>query len=175
MKTKIIVLLSMLFISQGAFAHCEKKNYYVGAGVAFNSIDQFDDSTGMQFMGGYCLDLNFMSKKSKTAVEVGYMKSGDFENTVTRTTGGNGNNQQTRTSTNRRSYDGLWATGVTEYRIDPKFHFIARLGMDIGDDNGLLYGLGAAFNVTKWSQVRAEIVERDTVGSLQLNWVSDFE
>jgi hypothetical protein len=180
MKSKLFILLAASLMSQGAFAYCEKTRYYVGAGVASNSVDNFSDSTGMQFLGGYCLDSKILGKKSKTAIEVGYMKTGDFENDVTTISGGgngngNGNQGAQSTTTGRQSYDGMWASAVAEYKLDPKFNFVARLGMDIGDDNGLMYGLGAAFHVTKLSQIRAEVVERDTVGSLQLNWISDFD
>ncbi len=66
---------------------------------------------------------------------------------------------------------GLWATGVGRLQLNPQFELLARAGFDFGDDDGLMVGVGAGFNVNKQTQLRFELVERDDISSLQLNFV----
>jgi hypothetical protein len=172
MKNLIAAICLVLIGSGSAYAHCHKTNYYAGGGLGFNSQDN-SDSTGYQFVGGYCLDFNFSSPKSKTAFEVGYMASGDLDSVSTQGGNGNGNNN-TRTATSSKSYQGLWVSGLAEYKLDPKLHLIGRLGYDLGDDDGMIFGTGVGYTVSKSAQVRAEYVARSEVDSFQLNWITAF-
>lgn len=67
--------------------------------------------------------------------------------------------------------NGLWATGVGRLELNPQFDLIGRVGLDFGDDDGLMVGLGGGYNVNKQTQLRLELVERDNVSSLQFNFV----
>jgi len=46
-----------------------------------------------------------------------------------------------------------------------------RLGLGIGDDDGLMYGVGPGHDLTEKVAIRGEYVLRDEVDSLQLNFV----
>ena len=78
-------------------------------------------------------------------------------------------------SNGSKSPSGLWITGVGEYRASPFLHLLGRIGIDLGDDNGLIYGFGIAVNLDKFLHVRGEIVERDNISSIQLNVISEFQ
>jgi len=146
--------------------------YYAGAGMAFNSYRNYDDATGFQVLGGYCLDYNFHNPKMKTSAEVGYLTSGDFERSFNRF--GNNPNRPPQTISESTSFNGVWVNGLAEYKMDGKIHLMARLGADLGDDNGLMAGAGFGFNLTKFAQFRGEYVVRDNVDSVQINLITEF-
>lgn len=167
-----IVFGMLIAVSQAASAHCMVQKYYVGGGVAFTSLPAFDDATGFQVLGGYCLDFNFKSPRSKTSVEVGYMDSGQFSREVVRFPGNP--NRPRIVETDTRSFEGVWAAGVGEYHVDRKLHLLGRLGFDAGDDDGLLFGIGMGLNFSRYAQIRGEYVQRDETESIQMNWISEF-
>jgi len=173
MKFRIIAaLLASTLISSVAHAHCMKGKYYLGGGLGINSRADYSETNGYQFLGGICTDFNFKSHKAKTSVELGYMSSGEFsreDNIPARN-----RNQPASMVTNRVSYSGMWVSGVAEYKFRPELHLLARLGYDIGDDNGVFVGAGVGFNVTRWAQIRAEMVSKSEVDSVQINWISEF-
>jgi len=53
-------------------------------------------------------------------------------------------------------------------------NFLARVGYDIGDDNGFMLGGGIGYNLNRAAQVRAEYVARNETDSVQLNYISQF-
>lgn len=170
-KLSVLLILGLWFIVGTASAHCMKNKYYVGAGLGMNSSQEFGDASGYQLFAGYCLDFNFKSPRSKTSVEVGYMDSGDFEEQRDRF----GNNpNRSGTVTVRETYSGLWFAGLAEYKFDSQMHVMARAGLDVGDQTGLMFGGGAGYNVTKYAQIRAEYILHDEVDSFQVNWISEF-
>lgn len=164
-KTSVLALFLTVLFPGLTFAHCVNHKYYAGAGMMINSYNHYDDATGFQLLGGYCLDFNFNSPKAKTSIEVGYMDSGDFERTFNR-----GNTQITE----NRSFNGIWLSPLAEYKFDFKVHLLGRVGLDLGDDDGLLIGGGLGFNITKFAQLRAEYIVRDNVDSVQLNLITEF-
>lgn len=170
--TVLATVIGAMFVSQTSFAHCMHEKYYVGGGVAINSAGNYSETNGYQFLGGYCLDFNFKSPKSKTSVELGYMSSGNFEREYQ--VAPNNPNRPVRSVTEQDSYQGLWFSGLAEYKFDPKIHVMGRVGLDMGDDNGIFIGAGIGFNLTRWAQIRAEYIEKSAVTSMQLNWISEF-
>ncbi|GMR17941.1 MAG: hypothetical protein BMS9Abin33_0337 [Gammaproteobacteria bacterium] len=130
---------------------------YFGGGVGFNKLSGWDDSFGIQFLGGYELG-NFGAKGFDFSVEAGYMDTGDFERNFA---GG----------TVSESANGLWGTFVAAYHASPLVDILARAGLDVGDDDGPMFGVGVGFNVNKQLQLRGEFVARDNVDSLQFNVV----
>lgn len=149
-----------LGVTGSAFAQ-QGEGIYVGAGVSSNSLNGFDDATGFQFFAGYDLTQAGVSTPPfKLAVEAGYMKSGTFESEVTMF------GVTTRVETEA---DGLWATGVARYPVNPRTELLARLGLDLGDDDGLMFGVGVGYDLTNRTQLRGEFVARDNVDSLQIN------
>jgi hypothetical protein len=64
---------------------------------------------------------------------------------------------------------GIWGTYVIDGKFSGQFGWLARLGLDIGDDNGLMLGAGVGFDLSDKLILRGEYVVRDQVDSLQIN------
>lgn len=126
---------------------------FFGAGVSNNDVPGSDNGTGYQFFGGY--EFGQVAQNVALDLEIGYMDTGDMD------IPGPGDDRA----------KGLWATGVGRLQLNPQFELLARAGLDFGDDDGLMVGVGAGLNVNKQTQLRLEIVERDEVSSLQFNFV----
>ena len=172
LKAKQTIVLGVLAFSTGAAnAHCMQNKYYVGAGMGMNSTQDYSETAGYQVFAGYCLDYNFKSLRSKTSVEVGYMNSGDFQKDQDEFVN---NPNRSRIVEVNKSYSNLWLAGLAEYKFDNKMHVMGRVGLDAGDQTGILFGGGAGYNITKYAQIRAEYVIHDEVDSFQLNWISEF-
>lgn len=137
----------------------QQEYLYIGGGLGINSLSGFDDAIGWQIFGGY--ELPYMIGDVKTAVEVGYMNTGEFE-------------MATPFFPIKTEAKGLWATGVVSYPVDQQFDLIGRLGLDLGDDDGLMLGAGAGFNINDEMQIRAEYVIREDIDSLQASFVYRF-
>ena len=76
---------------------------------------------------------------------------------------------QLRSVTASARAKGLWATPVARIELSPQFDLIGRAGLDFGDDDGLMVGVGLGYNINRQSQFRVEYDERDNVDSLQFN------
>jgi len=139
----------------------DPQKLFVGIGVSRNDIPRSDDGTGAQVFAGY--PFGEVAKNIKLDVEAGYMDTGtmDLPASAPPPFGG---------SRGVRA-KGLWATGVAHVAVNPQVDFLARAGFDLGDDDGLMVGLGIGLNLSKRSQLRFEYVERDNVDSLQVNVV----
>ena len=134
---------------------------FFGAGISQNDASgASDEGTGYQIFGGY--EFGQVAQNVALDLEVGYMDSGDIKGCA-RVLGVRVCDEDNAT--------GLWATGVGRLQLNPQFELLARAGLDFGDDDGLMVGIGAGFNVNKQTQLRFELVERDDISSLQLNFV----
>jgi len=142
----------------------DQSKMYVGGGVSSNELDvsHYDRAIGFQGFAGYDLsDLVPLGEQGTFAVEAGYMTSGDFEfdaNWI----GWDIN------------LDGLWATAVIGYRFNDAIQAIGRLGVDVGDDDGLMFGGGGAYQFHERVSIRGEYVVRQNYSSLQANVVYSF-
>ena len=133
----------------------DKNKFSIGAGGARNTVDTFfGDITesGVQFFAAYDLSRVNLMEGVKTSIEVGYLDYG-FP---------------------RPAEGGLWATGVINGAIQNNFGWLARLGLDFGDDSGLMFGAGLSFGITKRLDLRGEYVIRDEIDSLQLNLIYEL-
>ena len=130
----------------------DNRRLFFGGGLAQNSVSNFDNATGFQIFGGY----NFpeLARKFSVDAEAGYMDTGKFKRGAVET-----------------KAKGLWGSGVARYMVAPQVELLGRLGYDFGDDNGLMYGIGAGYIVNKNLKLRLEYVIRDTVDSRQFNVV----
>lgn len=156
--------------SNTAVAHCLSEKLYAGAGLGFNSVDNYpNDARGFQIFGGYCLDMHKQYPRVISSIELGYMDTGDFKRNVLVRQGRN-----TIQTTQSTSYEGLWLNWVGEYKLDQRVHLMGRIGVDTGDDDGLMTGLGVGLNFSKWAQFRIEYVARDHITSTQINWLTGF-
>ena len=160
---KSIILAALLAASSSAMA-VESENLYAGGGLGFNSIDVSgaDSAMGFQFFGGYTFDLE-AAPTLNFAAEAGYMTSGDFDvEFVNPFTGA-------KTTVSGGSADGIWMSGVASYPMNDQLSLIGRIGLDFGDDDGVLFGFGAGYSLGKSLGVRGEYVLRDSIDSLQIN------
>ncbi len=136
----------------------DTRQLYVGAGLGFNSVSNSDTALGFQFLGGY--HLGRIANNLQADIEVGYMDTGNMDVSV---------NTPFGTVTNTVRDNGLWATGVLRYALNPQIDLIGRAGFDFGDDDGFMAGVGLGYNLSKQSQLRGEYVARDNVDSIQVN------
>lgn len=128
----------------------DKNQFSIGAGLALNSVGRgVDDELGIQFFGAYKLSAVKLMDGVDSSIEVGYMDYG-FDG---------------------RDADGLWGTYVVNGAMTGQLNWLARLGYDIGDDNGVMFGAGMGVNLDKRVGLRVEYVIRDEIDSLQLNFL----
>lgn len=146
----------------------EPGDFYVGGGFSNNDISGWDDATGYQIFVGYKLDkwLNFGLQDLSFSAELGYMDSGDFERRVCFPPFG--------CFKDEISADGIWTSAVATYSLSPQFQLIGRLGVDFGDDDGALVGVGVGYRFADAFELRGEYVIRDDIDSMQLNLVYRF-
>lgn len=142
-------LLLALTFSQAMAQGFDPSRLYVGGGLGYNDIPGSDNEVGWQVFGGY--EFGAIAQDVYLDAEVGYMNAGD---------GRSG-----------EDIDGLWATAVRRLRVGPQLDLIGRLGFDFGDDDGLMVGIGAGMPLGPRSALRLEYVDRDNIGSLQLNFI----
>jgi hypothetical protein len=140
--------LSTVAVAQGL----DTSKLFFGAGLSSNDVSGSDSATGYQIFGGY--GFGEVTPKVFIDAEVGYMDTGNM----------------TRRGGNVKA-NGLWANGVGRLMLAPSIELIGRLGMDFGDDDGLMAGIGVGFLLTRSLKLRLEFVQRDNVDSVQLNFV----
>lgn len=137
-------------------------NFYAGGGLSINSVSGFDDAIGPNLFAGYNMGEIFGVENLDLMIEAGYMDSGEFET----------NNFFGQTVTSEAS--GVWTTGVVRYNLNDMWSFFGRLGLDLGDDDGVMIGGGAEFHLNETFSLRGELVERDNISSIQGNFVWNF-
>lgn len=155
MKHYKTLFAGLLVMAQNSavFAHqFDSNNLYGGAGLAFNSIGA-GNATGFQLFAGYDLNVT-INDDIHTAVEIGYMDSGDFSAFG----GGNTNGAQ-----------GVWTAVVADTPINQKLDARMRIGLDFGDDDGVLVGAGFGYHFTQQTEMRIDYVVRDSINGLQFN------
>ena len=123
----------------------DKNLFSIGAGFSNNSV-RSDDEIGFQFFAAYDLNQLNVMEGAGSAVEFGFIDYG-FS----------------------RDSSGIWGTYVVDGIISEKLGWLARLGLDIGDDSGLMIGAGVSYASSEKMELRGEYVIRDDVDSLQFN------
>jgi len=125
----------------------DKSMFSIGTGISRNSISGFDE-TGFQFFVAYDLNQINVMEGVKSSVEFGFM---DYGFSIDST--------------------GIWGNYVVDGVINEKLGWLARLGLDIGDDSGLMIGAGVSYATDDKIELRGEYVVRDEVDSLQFNFL----
>jgi opacity protein-like surface antigen len=152
-RALFIAAIGMAFTSVASAQVVDTGKLFFGAGVSSNEMSGTDSALGWQIFGGY--QFGELAKNLRFDAEVGYMDSGDME----------------RSGQPDQNANGLWAAGVGRFLLTPNIELLGRLGMDFGDDDGLLAGIGAGLALTKTIKLRFEFVKRDHVDSWQFNLV----
>lgn len=153
-KSLNILTATLLFCCYGATVNAQEGKplldrslISIGAGISNNSISgPINDEIGYQFFAAYDLNQINLIDGVKSSVEFGIMDYGF-----------------------RRDSTGIWATYVADGIISGQFGWLARAGLDIGDDSGLMFGAGASYAADKTLELRGEYVIRDDINSLQFN------
>lgn len=162
------MLLGALLISSSvAFAAPANNNQqashglYVGVGLSHNRVDfepfkgDVETAGGMQVFAGLKTG---QRNGFDLAVEAGYMDTADFSHTNT-------------------DFSGIWFSGVgkrTISEVDNRLALLGRVGVDLGDDDGIFMGVGAEFKLAPAVFVRGEYVAKDISQSYQLNAGFEF-
>lgn len=156
-KNLIITMVAIFSIGSAsvtlaAEALLDRGKFSIGGGVSSNSLNGISgNELGFQFFGAYNLNQINLMDGVLSSVEAGYMDYGF----------------------NTES-GGVWGSYVIDGNISGKFRWLARLGYDFGDDNGLLLGGGVGFVMNKKMGLRLEYVVRDNLDSLQFNFIYDL-
>ncbi|MDF1762933.1 MAG: hypothetical protein P1U57_05950 [Oleibacter sp.] len=169
MKFSLPVLLALgvsstaLTVSQ-ASAEPITDRLYLGAGISHNVIDspfggRSYDAFGTTFFGGLTFDNNYQGLM--TAMEFSYSDTEDFFDN------------------NRGDADinGFAASLVAEKslpEIDARLAALGRIGVDFGDDDGILLGAGASFKASEALGFRAEYINKDASNVYQLSALIHF-
>ena len=139
---------------------------YLGGGLSYNNLDfgsvvsgaSNKTATGFQLFAG--LPLSNAISGIKTYAELGLFQTKKFN-----------------FSSGGDDVKGISGSVVLEKdlsEIDPRFYALARLGLEVGDDDGIFMGIGAGFRVTPKVELRAEFVNKDLITSYQANALIRF-
>jgi len=159
----LMLISSAAVAAQGSSVTINTSSFYLGGGLGFNSW-QGARSTGFQFLGGY----EFAGKLNgdiSSAIELGYMDSGTFE--FKRLDNGS-------TSSTDQKAKGMWLNYVGSYPIGNRVEGLWRLGLDFGDDDGIMAGAGMGYNFNRNWSLRSEYVIREAIDSFQFNLLYGF-
>ncbi|MGB5397384.1 MAG: outer membrane beta-barrel protein [Gammaproteobacteria bacterium] len=130
-----------------------RNNLYIGGGVNFNTFG-FGNATGIQVLGGYQFNAKLNGDIS-SAVEIGYMDSGNF------------NNNNNIFGNNNNDAQGVWLAMVESVPVSNRVNALVRVGVDLGDDDGLMVGAGMGYNFNSQTALRTEYVVRDNINCFQ--------
>jgi len=154
LRASLTVIFAMGICSTAFAAGFSNKNLFFGGGLSQNSVSGSNNGTGVQLLGGYTF--GEVAPKLHVDAEAGYLDSGDMRRS--------GNQVDIRDK-------GFWTTGVVRYMVVPNVELLARAGVDVGDDDGPMVGIGAGLLISPNLKLRLEYVVRDNVDSLQFNVV----
>jgi len=162
------LVLSSTVLSNAVSAQPEiLEDAYVGGGVSHNNLDfgsvvdgaSDETANGFQIFVGKKFDNDISG--FDTAVEIGYSQTEDFK-------WGPGAKDDVK---------GLWASAIMTRDLDEvsdKLYGFGRLGFNLGDDDGLMMGVGAGYELNDQVDLRAEFLNQDLVTSYQLSAIYKF-
>ena len=159
----LMVFSSIAVAAEGSSITLNTSSFYLGGGLGFNSHGGAR-SVGYQILGGYEFAARLNGDIS-TAIELGYMDTDNFETKNLNTGASSTTNQEAK---------GMWLNVVETFPIGNKVEGIARLGLDFGDDDGLMVGAGLGYNFNRNWALRSEYVIREAVNSFQFNLLYGF-
>ena len=139
----------------------DRNRLHAGAGVSYNQIDspfggRTESAAGINLFAGYELKTNI--RDVQTFVEAGYAETDDFYGKGT-------------------DVGGLWVAGVMEKdlpEVGRNIFVLGRMGLDLGDDDGILIGAGGGLHLNKETDLRAEFINKDATSVFQISLVLGF-
>ncbi len=155
----VFMALVMVVPVQAQAEGLDAKRFYVGGGLNFNSLPGVGSARGFQFIGGY--EFNFkLNDDISSALEIGYLDSGNFD--------------RINSAGKSGTVSGLWIAMLESVPLSRKTDMLARLGYDLGDDDGFLLGMGMQYKFDTKVALRMEYVAREHVNGLQVNVLVKF-
>ena len=171
MKKLLIASLITLTASHASADESQEttsqKGVYVGAGLSYNNLDfgsiidgaDNEAASGIQIFAG--VPIANAIKDIETFAEVGFFRTSSFDF-------GQGNKERVTGI----SGSVVLQRNLTE--VDPNLYGLARVGLELGDDDGIFMGIGAGYRVTPKVDIRAEFVNKDLISSYQANALIRF-
>ncbi len=140
---------------------------YAGGGMSYNDLDfgsifsgaNNESAIGFQLFAGVPVESSIQG--FKTFAEVGYFQTSSFK----------------IAPGVKEKVIGVWGAGVLQRdlnEVDPNLYGLARIGLEIGDDDGIFMGVGLGYRVSPKVEVRGEFVNKDLVSSYQGNALIRF-
>jgi hypothetical protein len=139
---------------------------YVGGGISYNNLDfgsiikgaDSEAAMGLQLFAG--LPIENAIDNIETFAEVGFFrtKNFNFSGTKERVAGISGSI--------------ILQRNLNE--IDANLYGLGRIGLEVGDDDGILMGVGAGYRITPKVDVRLELINKDLISSYQANALIRF-
>ena len=159
----ILMIFSSVAAAQGSSVTINTSSFYIGGGLGFNGHKN-GRSVGYQFLDGYQFAGKLNSDISN-AIELGYMNTDNFESKTL---------PEGTTNSSTEEAKGFWLNYVGSYPIGNKVEGLWRLGLDFGDDDGIMAGAGMGYNFNRHWALRTEYVIRESVDSFQFNLLYGF-
>ena len=159
----LMLFASSTLAAEGGSVTLQSSDFYLGGGLGFNGF-RGGRSVGFQIVGGY----EFAGKLNRdisTAIELGYMDTDNFEDKTL---------PEGVSTTTRAEAKGAWLNLVWAYPIGNRVEGLWRVGVDFGDDDGLMAGAGMGYNFNRNWSLRTEYVVREAVDSFQFNLLYGF-
>ncbi len=170
-KLLSIPLVSALVLCSGVASaqDDQKKPYYIGVGLTSSTPDDdnnFKQASGFQIYGGYKLEQKIADMIDIT-IEAGFHDTGDYDGKV-KIVNGNIVRDESYNSA------GVWAAGVFSYAITDSFDVQGTLGLDLGDDDGVLFGGGVVYHFNDRINLNWALINRSESQSSQINVTYQF-
>jgi hypothetical protein len=139
---------------------------YVGGGISHNNLDfnsiikgaGSEAAMGLQLFAG--LPIKNAINNIETFAEVGFFRTHNFN-----------------FSGIKEQVTGISGSIVLQRNlneIDANLYGLGRIGLEVGDDDGILMGVGAGYRITPKVEVRLELVNKDLISSYQANALVRF-
>ena len=135
----------VLAADNGQAALLDADKFSIGGGLANNSATGVSSEIGFQVFGAYDLNEVKFIDGVDSSVEFGFGDLGIVNS------------------------NSIWGNYVIEGPINGQFGWLGRVGLDLGDDSGLMLGFGASYVMNPKLDLRFEYVIRDTVNAMQFN------
>jgi hypothetical protein len=157
---KVAGFIALMAFAIGANAEgLDPSRFYLGGGFSANNLAGVGCARGYLFFGGFYINLKINDDIS-SALEVGYMDSGDFDRYDGPTYSDNAT--------------GVWFAALESAPLTKKTDMLVRVGYDFGDDDGLILGTGLQYKFDTKVALRMEYVTRDHIDGLQANVLVHF-
>lgn len=161
----LIMLCSVAGIAQAEDSIIDKNKLYAGGGLSVNTVSspfggQSRSAIGFSALVGYQLKSASENQHGiSTSVEAGFSQTNDFIDNVD------------------SDVFGIWFAGVAKKslaELAPKLSGIAKLGIDLGDDSGVLMGLGLSYELSNKLSTRVEFINQDALSVYQASAIFQF-